>query len=230
MNTIKLGICDDQSFTINKIKEICQNFFNKNNLPCELFCFNNGIELFQCNQKLDILILDVEMPELTGIEIKQMLQEKQADTFILFVTNHEFYMKEAFGRNVMGFLLKEHLEKLLPNELNNMIKLIRKTVFIQGNINSEKIIYVQAESNYSRIFMEDTQQLLRITLGELEKQLCHSDFVRIHKSYLVNVSYITDIKDKHIIIHNQQLPISIRKVKEVTNVYHSYLKKNARYY
>ena len=97
-----IGICDDEEIIRWELKRICNQLLVERDLCCEIIEFQNGMELLSFSKCLDILILDIEMSGVGGIEVKNRLQSLKRDVIIIYVTSHDEMMGEAFGLNEIG--------------------------------------------------------------------------------------------------------------------------------
>lgn len=119
-----IGICDDDAIARNKIHKFCKELLPQFCLNYEIKEFENGEQLK--GNKLDILLLDVEMPELDGMQVKQLLFETEKNqlkrTIIIFITEHEEYMQGSYDLNVAGFVTKSRMKEQLPTILKFAIE------------------------------------------------------------------------------------------------------------
>lgn len=225
-----IGICDDNQEDRRKIESICNKTLLKLSIPYEILEFENGEKFLECNDTIDLLILDIEMPRLTGIDVKEYLQKIDKKTLIIFVTNHDELVLSAFGINVYGFVMKKTLEKQLFDMIESAVLVINQYVIIDGIIDSREICYIKSERVYNTLFMADgSEKLLRASLKELEEQLVGVGFIRTHRTYLVNAKWIIRIGEKEVFLDKKKIPVSVRLRKEVNRKYRDYCEKNARY-
>lgn len=205
-NAMIVGICDDERDIREKIEKLCKKNLKIPNIQYEQFANGEEVE----NADINILILDIKMPKVDGLEVKNIFEEQEKDTLIIFVTNHGELMHEAFGKNVIGFIEKSNMEEELGECLNKAMDVVLKNVYMDGK-NCKDILYIKAEDVYCRVFMKDgTSFLKRISLTKMEEELRGSDLVKVHKSYIANLSYVSNIKEKELIIANTQIPVSTR--------------------
>lgn len=220
-----VGICDDHAEERERIYKVCEMVLEQMGCPAEIALFEGASFVLQTSKKPDILILDIEMPGMTGIELKEVLQSEEGATYIIFVTDHEEMMTEAFGVHVLRFVEKENLGDKLPEALAQAIRMKRNNCIVHGT-DSEKILYIYSDGNYIRMVTEEGEQpLIRESMKQLKKGLEGCPFVEIKRGYLVNVAKIDKIKGGIISIGGEQLQISKRKQSEVTHAYLAYYKE-----
>lgn len=223
-----IGICDDELLMRKQEEEICRQTVMKyveDDIVIETFSDGAEVE----DKDLDILVLDIEMNGIDGISVKNMFQKKNRDTIIIFVTSHDEMMHQAFGINVIGFVTKKYLKDQLPVMLDTAIKKVMSTVLVDG-VDSRKICYIQAEHVYNILHMADGEEIsVRISSGELEEMLKGVGFVRTHRAYLVNLAYVERIREKTIIVDEEEIPVSSRLKSRIKHEYDRYCKENARF-
>jgi len=147
----------------------------------------------------DVVFLDVEMPGLTGIEAARLVHGRGRSPAVVFVTAHEEYAVDAFAvllKPVDPQRLARVVERLAtarrtPREL-------RKIAVVAGGgtelIEQERVWFVRAEGDYSRIHTFDRSYLCTASLRELEEVLEADRFLRIHRSYVVNLAKVASVR------------------------------------
>lgn len=189
--------------------------------------------------KPDLVFLDIQMPRLTGIEMVEVLTEKPE---IIFVTAYDQYAIKAFELNAVDYLMKPYSKRRFLEATEKAISKIRsgrgniipasellekkpepasplnRFVVRKGNginlIPVDQVKYIEAQDDYVMIYYTGGKALKQQTMKYCEDNLPSKDFVRIHRSYIVNVAEIKNIepygKDNHIaILHSgDRLPVS----------------------
>lgn len=213
---MRLGICDDMENTRRQVFEICKEIQKKTEKSFEIIEFENGEAVINETESLDILILDIQMPGINGIEVKKIAEQQEWGTLIIFLTGFDHFVKAAFGYNVIGFVDKIQLNERLPAELSYAFELYKKRqrsqVFIEDNIDSRTIKYVKSEHIYCKIVQNQGKiELIRNTISNLEEKLRIAGFVRVHRSYLVNMNFIDKVCHQKIWIGEKEIPVSTRR-------------------
>ncbi len=181
-------------------------------------------KLQQGQLQVDIIFLDIDMPGLSGIDLARELRGKVR---IIFTTGHREFGPEAFELRAIDYLIKpirperfkEAVEKLKaamslhPVSGNIGIKLY---FHIRGDgkndwirIPKDDLIYIEGASNYIHVFTEKTKYVSYGQIKEMEGQLTLPQFMRIHKSYLVNLYKIVRIKTDCVILSSQDKKVEI---------------------
>ena len=153
----------------------------------------------------DVVFLDVEMPGLSGVEAAPLVRERADPPAVVFVTAHERYAVDAFAVEAFDYLLKpvdpdrlaRVVERLRERSFENVLPVERVPVVSAGGtelLDYDQVHYAQADGDYSRVHTYDRSYLCTASLGELEEKLPQSRFVRIHRSYLVNLGKVAGVR------------------------------------
>jgi two-component system response regulator LytT len=157
------------------------------------------------NLEPDVVFLDVEMPGLSGVEAAPLVRERADPPAVVFVTAHERYAVDAFAVEAFDYLLKpvdpdrlaRVVERLRERSVESAVTLEKVPVVSAGGtelLDYDQVHYAQADGDYSRVHTYDRSFLCTASLGELEEKLPAARFVRIHRSYLVNLSKVAGVR------------------------------------
>lgn len=223
---------------------------------------SNGLDALNlCNtEDLDLIFLDIKMPEISGIDVARILMEKENPPKIIFVTAYDNFALNAFEVNAVDYLLKPIDEKQLVKSLKNKIYVkerenknrkneivqlikyldldkskenINKITVYHGNkiipLNYEDIIYITVEDKNTVIYTKDNKYFIALTLNDLMKKLDNKIFFRSHKSFIVNLDYISSIEiwfnsTLNLIMRDseEKIPVSRSNVKEFKRIMNMY--------
>ncbi len=153
--------------------------------------------------KPQAIFLDIDMPEMNGIELANILAEKYEDLSFVFATAHPDYALEAFRLYSVDYIIKpfdqerikKTVRKLITNKSEELaeISLTIKTKDRQIFLKPSNILYVETCSNGNIIKTLNKMYVTKENMGSLEKRLQQYNFFRCHRSYLVNLQYIREI-------------------------------------
>ncbi|MCM1500201.1 MAG: LytTR family DNA-binding domain-containing protein, partial [Clostridium sp.] len=231
--TMFIGICDDEVECVEAVKECCERAGDELGEKFEYLIFHTGEELLTYNKEIDILFLDIEMDGINGIDAMQILEKRDYIRNIFFVSAHSDYVFDSFGSKTRGFFCKpleydqftKKIKKLIDKQLNKSkeiieISLSEKHIYLFVG----QIVYLSGKGNYVCIVTNRESYTVCGSLKAWEKKLAGYNFFRIHKSYLVNLSYVLNIgKYVRLKSSNINLPIG-RKYKQTSQyTYREYL-------
>lgn len=226
---LNIAICEDDEKDQKELEQLCQTISQREHVEGRFLLFASGEEVLACKDSIDLLILDIELAGVNGIEVKNKLQRLNKRTMIIFVTAHEEMMQSAFGLQVFGFVHKRYMEEQLAEMLPRAFWILQNYVKVE-DVDSRKIVCIKAEHVYSRLFLEDgTQKLIRRTLGCLEELLGSVGFIRIHKSFLINASHVTGWHAGEVATAVGSYPISVRLRTPAKRQYDRYCMEHAKY-
>ena len=237
---MNIAICDDEIKELYKLKQIIENYNyerHKENF-INIFLFENGndlIDFLEKKNRIDLLFLDIMLPETNGIDIAKEIRTFDCSMKIIFITVSSDYAVDSYEVDACYYLLK-------PYSNNDINKLLDKVVNIYISDSTECFIIKQA-SNTIRIFYNNiiyVECLLHKLYYHLyngnivccynsikdcsNKLLLKKYFVKCHKSYIVNMNYISEISNKDFVLFDKTLiPLSKKLFKEVSNIYINYI-------
>ena len=182
--------------------------------------FDNAIDAIRYldEEHVDIIFLDVQMPEMTGMEFINALEK---DIEIILITSEEKYAVEAFEKHVTDYLVKpieyarfiQAVQKAQQNVENKRASTVnRREFFVRSDakivrIPYEKILFVEALADYVIIQTEAKKHIVHFTMKGIVNRLPDDEFVRTHRSYIVNLNKIEALEDNAILIGEKYIPI-----------------------
>lgn len=211
---MKIAICDDDIKDIEIIRNHI-NEYDKNHEIIEFTSTKPFLTRLYDGERFDILFLDVQMPDSSGWEIAKELKASKVKIFIAMTTIMGKYIYDCFDR-VDWFVQKpvsmESVHKIIDKAYE---KLYPKVYAFQVDniivtLTAPEIIYVEVKINDLYIHTLNRCHKIRLTLKEFEKQLSGMNcFVRIHQSFIINLSYFDRIEKNEIVIKTgSALPLS----------------------
>lgn len=201
--------------------EIIADFAAKAPVPMQLKTFENAALALRYLQEepVDLIFLDIKMPDITGI---QFLKSLKHPPMVIFTTAYEEYALDGFELNVVDYLLKpipferfmkavtraqEHLSVMQPRTAETDYIFV-KTEYKIIKINIEDILYIEALKDYIKIYTAHQPVLTLKSLKSFESRLPKDKFMRVHRSYLVAMNKINSVERNTVMIANQSIPIS----------------------
>jgi DNA-binding LytR/AlgR family response regulator len=191
-----------------------------------------AMEFLQAN-KVDLLFLDIKMPDISGIEFLKSIPDPP---MVIFTTAYSEHAVEGFELDAIDYLLKpfsltrflkacnkayEHYE-LKRNKNNNsssgLSHVFIKSGYEQIRVELDGIRYAEGSGNYVMLVLEKQKITSRLTMSETEALLPATDFIRVHRSYIVSKKHIQKIDKRTIWIHQTEIPIGSAYASEIEKI------------
>lgn len=191
-----------------------------------------GLRLLQ-DLDVDAVFLDIQMPGLTGLDLAQVLGRFRAPPPIVFVTAHDEHAVEAFDLHAVDYVLKPVREERLAEAVRRVVdaggpapsgdvQIPVERGGVTRFINRSEITHVEAQGDYARLHTADGSHLVRTPLGSLAEQWATAGFVRIHRSVIVALPHVDEVRSDggrvSVVIGGTELPVSRRHTRELRSV------------
>lgn len=239
LDTINIAICEDEKIQVDLLEKYVKRWASKNNIIVKIEAFYSG-EAFEfswsMDKKYDILLLDIEMKELNGIELAKKIRVEDDLLNIIFITAIPDYIGQGYDVDALNYLLKPVEEEKLFECLDRALKKIpkeEKTILIDVDgeiirIKQEDIFYIEAFSHNIEINIRDKKFSTRKNISTIEKELDENAFIRCHRSYIVGLKHIKKIGKNDIELDNGNIiPVSRRQYSNVNMAFIKYYKGEA---
>ncbi|MCM1044969.1 MAG: LytTR family DNA-binding domain-containing protein [Candidatus Gastranaerophilales bacterium] len=202
---MRIYLCDDE-------KQILQDMATKIQVmqPDSLVkCYEKSLDLWESlrTERCDVLCLDIDMPQISGLELAALMDKLEAKPLLVFVTSHDELVYDSLKFHPFGFVRKayfaEEMEKLLTDCAEELESRERYFSFQSGaeriKLPLSEILFFESEGNYVKLAVKSGEiYRFRDTLYSLEAALSGNGFVRIHKGFLVNQRTIRTIRGNEI--------------------------------
>lgn len=221
MKEVNCIIVDDEPLAIELLEDYVSRVSHLNLIAT----FDNPIEAitFINESEVDLLFLDIEMPEINGINFVDVLTRKPN---IIYTTAYSNYGVESYEKNAIDYLLKPiNFDRFLiaVNKINQPsggeVKSEKDTLFIKSNsafiqLKYDEIGFIESLKDYVIFNTETERYIVYHSLKKLE-EIMPSNFYRVHYSYMANLNKVDKIKDQHLYIFAARIPISKKHRDEV---------------
>lgn len=223
---IRIAICEDEKETKCLIEDYLNIILKNILIEYEIQKYSSGEELLECNFKdIDILLLDIQMGKINGMDTARKIREVDNKMEIIFITSLIDYVQEGYEVRAYRYLLKPIESDELKKHVLTCIKEIEKNknnyILIKNKSNTYKIYsneikYIEIQKRDMVIHTINKNFEVRYSLEKIEHDLKLDKFVRCHKSFMVNLSYVENIKQNTIILESgEEVPVSRYRYKDV---------------
>lgn len=233
---MKIAIVDDEADEQEILAKYIREWAEAKKELVEFACFiNSEAFLFSWEDDKDyaLLVLDIEMGGISGLELAKKIRLQDGDIPILFVTGYDEYMQYGYDVAALHYLLKpvqkeklfQVLDKLGEREESQMSLIVNAGNEVR-RLSLSAIFYVEADGHGSILHTADETVPVRESFGEIERQLLSAEeAVKCHRAYLVNLRYVSAIRGAELILdHGERLPIARSRMKDVQSAFLRYYK------
>ena len=211
-------IVDDDPMSV----KIIEKFVGQTDFLSHIGSCNSAVEASSLlkNEKIDLIILDVEMPEMTGIELLESLQHQPQ---VIFITSKEEYAVTAFKHNVTDYIVKPPVYARFLSAANRALDNLKEraevdvkqdNLFVKVDsqlisIKIDTIKLVEARADYVTIHTDSKRYTVYSTMKGIEAKLPTEDFIRVHRSFIINKNRIDTIEDNTLVLGQKLIPIGV---------------------
>lgn len=235
---MKIAVCDDEKLYRDQLTKYLNIYYKSLDILIE--AFSSGEELlekFNANHNAyELVFMDIEMKKADGISTSRQIREYNQNVIIIFLTSHAEYAPEGYEVDAFRFLLKPvnenkliHALKDVHDEMDRNKKLLIKDLDREVLLRCRDIVYLEAQNVNVTIRTVESVFTIRKTLMNMEKDLQGPVFYKPHRSYLINLEYVTDYSNKSITMETgENIPLSRNKSGEFKEALLMYVKTCGR--
>lgn len=231
---MRILICDDEQQYIDKLKAHIENFMQSKCVNFEIDTANNPQEIADNNITYQLAFLDIQMDEIDGISLARILKERNNKIVIFFITSFNDYQDEAMDLRAFRFFEKPFNLDRLNSGLEKAMDYIDESYidfFVSANNEQKQIlvndvVYVERSNRQVTLVTTHGNYTTKETFDEWYNILQNSFFYKVHKSFIVNLHYVTGYKYSEIIVQNNiRIPIASRRQADFHKFWFAYLRR-----
>lgn len=217
MRKWKCMIVDDEPVAIRVIKQHLAKINNYKVVQTSTDSMQAFEYLSRSQEPVDLLLLDIEMPELNGIQLFKTLKNPPA---LILITAHRDYAVEGFELNAIDYLMKpvsfprliQALDRFEQSRSANTEAPSKDYIFVtvdrkKKKIDLAEILYIESLKDYIRIYTTQERVITKETTSDFEERLPTDSFLRIHRSFIVNMDRIEMVSHDEITLKKHTLPV-----------------------
>lgn len=233
---LHIAVCDDDISSVQNNAEIAERCLKSSGSIGQINTYTDSSNLLyditEDNKFFDLILLDIEMPKNSGMELVEKIKPSLPNVKVIFITSHIEYAIDAFELSIFRYVPKNEIDKRLLPAIKDAVKLLEledgRIYTIHNNNRLEKIqykdiFYIERDGKNVCITTANGISKVRRSLQQIYEELSSEEFIFIDCGYIVNMIYIMRIKDGEAILKNGiSLPISrshLQSVKEQINNY-----------
>lgn len=236
----KIAICEDSDTDQKYIRKLVEDWATdmRHTIQVNVFASAESF-LFQYveHKDYDILLLDIEMGSMDGVELAKKLRQDNETIQIIFITGFPDFMAQGYEVCAVHYLLKpvsrELLAKVLAKAADNLRKTAKAVIFTvdkeEVRLALSDILYVEAFAHACRITALDEQLEVKKSISQIE-HILGEGFIRTHRSYLAGISYIKRISKTEVTLDNgEKLPLSRSNYQAVNQAFIEYYRGESKW-
>lgn len=222
---IRIAICEDERIHRDILESHLNTILKDENIQYDIITFKSGEELLENYKKgIDIILLDIIMDNLTGMEVAREIRKFDNEVEIIFITSLVDYIQEGYEVRAYRYIIKpieyEELEKHILSCISELSRDNKNYIVIKEKNEVHKILvdeitYVEIIRRDMTIHTVKRKYEIKMTLKRMEKELSKYDFFRCHKSYLVNMNHIQSLKRDSVLVNKSEVPVSKHRMKNL---------------
>ena len=233
-NQFYIAVCDDEQADLNEIAEMTREICREEQVSAAISCFGSAKELLdevQNGRKYHLLLIDVLMPELDGMELARVLRRQEEKASIVFISCNREMALQGYEVNAVRYLAKPLKKRKLKEAVSFCYEKLKKNrellLPVDGSmrkVSPKDIYYVEIDGRKSKIRMEKEEWNASCSITEMEELLEGQGFVRCHQSFLVNCRCVRTFRTSFMeLTDGRRIPVSKHRVKEVRQIFFDYL-------
>ena len=232
---IRVFLCDDDPSYLEYLSGIVGQFFQQNKIEAGIKTFLDGETLLEEPEMADLVFLDVEMPEKSGIEIGKCIKEKNPYALIFIVSFTERYLDDAMDFHVFRYIEKSTLSDRIMRNLSDALVAYKNTnpkITITQNgetivCREADIVMIENQKRCVHIYTMNHKYVVKGKLEDWEQKLTQIRFCKSHTSFLVNLDYVSRFTKNEIVLAKGKYTahVSRRMYVKFCKMYEEYLRR-----
>lgn len=219
---LRIAVCDDEIENASTVENLTRLFFRTHCVDINIKTYQLGKNLFYDLQDgiyYDLLLLDIEMPEISGMDLAKQIKENYPSSRIIFITSYSKYAIDAYEFSIFRYIQKNKLEDKLMVALDDFYKMYKLernefyTILVKNNIlkvSYRQILYVLKDGKYTIFYLQNGEQKkVRKPLAQVYEEISKEYFYFVDRGCIVNLANVVGLNVTSVLFdQNQQITIS----------------------
>ena len=215
-----IAIVEDEKEFSHQLQEFLVQYGKEHEMEFQISVFQDGAEILEEYQpKYDVILLDIEMPKVNGMETAEKIRETDEDVVLMFITNMASYAIRGYSVGALDFVMKPINYYTFSTKMTRALKRVQKKTLKPIVLNlpdgvkkleAKQIYFVEVQNRMLHYHTEEGEYVLRGTLQGAEEMLSDYPFIRCNHWYIVNLMHVSEVKKNIAVVGGYELEISRR--------------------
>lgn len=233
---MRICLVDDESLQLDYLKVIIDKWSNKHSVHTELSFYHSAEEMLFENSEsypYDMIVLDIQMGKMNGIELAKKIRKTDKNVILAFISGMADYVFDGYEVQAIRYILKP----IKDNKVYELLDYVNTRITTENSyliisvsgekkrINYDDIVYFESMGHYVTLHLEHTEYDYKYNISDLCDDLAGTEFIRTHRSYVVNIKYVDKItRNECRLVQNISIPLSRNSYKSVNEKFIDYYK------
>ena len=215
-----IAIVEDEAEFAVQLQEFLKQYQKENDIAFKVTVFGDGAEILEDYQPLyDIILLDIEMPKVNGMEAAEQIRKMDSDVVLMFITNMASYAIRGYEVGALDFVMKPITYYTFSMKLTRALKRAKQKEQQQillglsdgvKKVGIQQIFYVEVQNRMLHYHTDEGEYVMRGTMASVEQMLAPYPFIKCNHWYIVNLMHVSEVRGNIAIVGGHELEISRR--------------------
>lgn len=230
---LRIAIVEDDASQAKRLEELLRRYGAEHKQALNLQMYNDGSQIISpYTANHDIILMDIQMPETSGIEAAREIRKLDSEVVIIFITNVSHYAMEGYKVDALDYVLKPIDYFPLVQRIDRAVSRMKRhtggylTIKERSGVKKipvENIVYVEVQDHYSIIHLADSEVRTKESLSSIEKRMDDPRFFRSHKWFVINLEYVDQVHNLDVVVGSRTLQVSRSRRKNLLDKLNDYI-------
>lgn len=215
-----IAVVEDEMEFSEQLQAFLKQYQEEHGLQFKVTVFHDGAEIMEAYQSVyDVIMLDIEMPEMNGMDTAKLIREKDQDVVLMFITNMASYAIQGYEVGALDFVMKPVNYYTFSMKLARVLKRVRKKeekeilLTLPGGVKKLRlyqIYYIEVQNRMLHYHTDEGEFVVRGSLQSVEEMFSPYSFVKCNHWYMVNLMHVSEVRKNMAVVGGYELEISRR--------------------
>ena len=215
-----IAIVEDEKEFSDQLQSFLEQYQKEQNVHFKISIFGDGAEILEDYRQIyDIILLDIEMPKVNGMDAAQKIRQMDTDVVLMFITNMAAYAIRGYEVGALDFVMKPLTYYTFSMKLTRALKRVRQKEQQQilltlpdglKKIGIQQIYYVEVQNRILHYHTDEGEYQVRGTMQSVEQMLVNYPFAKCNHWYIVNLMHVSEVRKNTVIVGGHELEVSRR--------------------